>query len=70
MTEVGGLSFVGYSCRDATVISNRIMYFGSYNNNATFVLRREEESNKLEVERKFPGIEYRRGGSNSSFCTH
>ena len=54
---------------DATVVKNKIVYFGSYSEEATYVLKRKKHSDELEVADKFDGIEYERGGSHSSFCT-
>ena len=45
-------NFRRYCSREAFVVENKIVYFGSRHNNATFVLRKEEESEKLTVERE------------------
>ena len=61
--------FRNYFFRDATVVKDKIVYFGSNNENATYVLEPGEESKGLEVKSKFKGVSYERGDSNSSFCT-
>ena len=41
-----------YYVREALVVENKIVYFGYWNKNATFVLKQEEKSEKLKVVRK------------------
>ena len=52
-------SFKGYYWREALVVGNKIVYFGSQNENVTFVLEEEEEG-KLRVARKDEGINWNR----------
>ena len=49
-------SFKGYCYREALVVGNQIVYFGSRNENATFVLEEEEEEGKLRVVRQDEGF--------------
>ena len=49
-------SFKGYWYREALVVGNRIVYFGSRNKNATFVLEEEEEEGKPRVVRQDQGF--------------
>ena len=55
--------------KDATVVSNQIVFFGSHKENATYLLKKESTSNGLRMEGKEGGIDYKRGAANSSFCT-
>ena len=70
LKTVGEACFLNHSFRGATLISNKIVYFGSRNENATYILEKEERSGILEVMSKFAGIEYRRGEKDASFCTY
>ena len=56
---VGENKFTDYRFRDATVVNNQIVYFGYYNEEATYVL--EEKSENLELKSKFAPIDYFRG---------
>lgn len=58
--------FSDHYYRDATVVSNKIVFFAS--EETGFVL--EGAASNLEVRSKFKGIEYERGEHDSSFCTH
>ena len=49
--DLQGYSFKGYAYREALVVGSKIVYFGSNNKNATFVLEKEEEE-KLRVVRE------------------
>ena len=49
--DLENYSFKGYYDREALVVGNKIVYFGSNNQNATFVLEEEEEG-KLRVVRR------------------
>ena len=62
--------FSDQGSRDATVVANKIVYFGSKGQDkATYVLEKGEEGG-LEVKQIFTAIDYRRGLSDSSFCTY
>ena len=50
--EIPNFSFNGYSRREALVVENKIVYFGSSDENASFVQEEGEESGKLKVARK------------------
>ena len=67
---LGQTDFSGYHLRDATVVKNKIVYFGSRSEKATYVLEKGEEEGKLEVRSRFKGIDYERGDYRSSFCTY
>ena len=49
--DLENYSFEGYCLREALVVGNKIVYFGSEDQNATFVLEEEEEG-KLRVVRQ------------------
>ena len=49
-------SFKGYRWREALVVGNKIVYFGSRYQNATFVLEEKEEG-KLRVVRQDEGFD-------------
>ena len=66
--DLSNSNFKGYSWREALVVENKIVYFGSSNENRTFVLEKEEQSEKLRVVRQDEGIDLRRGFWNSSSC--
>ena len=63
-------NFSNYHWRDSTVVKNKIVYFGSSNENATYRMEQEDQSRDLAVTSKFGGIDYQRGDRNSSFCTN
>ena len=69
---LGQTDFSRHCLRDATVVKNKIVYFGSWNvDKATYVLEEEKgEPRNLEVKSRFTPIDYTRGGWNSSFCTY
>ena len=50
--DLPNLNFTGYSIREALVVGNAIVYFGSEYKNATFVVEKEEESEQLKVARE------------------
>ena len=54
--DLENYSFEGYYHREALVVGNKVVYFGSRNENATFVLEEEEEG-KLRVVRKDEGFD-------------
>ena len=58
--------FSDHRLRDAAVLKNAIVYFGSNCEEATYVLEPKEE---LEVKSKFQKVSYFRGNGDSSFCT-
>lgn len=69
MKTVGQANFTKHSYGDAGVVSNSIVYFGPFE--ACYVLEQKEgERGKLEIASEFKGIAYKRGRSNSSFCTY
>ena len=50
------------------ILENKIVYFGSNEENATFVLQLEEDSEQLAVEREDEGFESKRGFWNNASC--
>ena len=56
--ELQNHSFKGYCVREAFAVGNKIVYFGCYNHNATFVLEKEEEEEKLRVVRQDEGFNF------------
>ena len=58
--DLPNYSFKGYCVQDALVVENKIVYFGSSNKHATFVLV-EEEGEKLKLVREDEGFEIERG---------
>ena len=50
--DLANYGFKQYSFREALVVANKIVYFGSEEENAAFVLEREGESEQLKVVRK------------------
>ena len=54
--DLENYSYKGYCYREALVAGNKIVYFGSRNQNATFMLEEEEEG-KLRVVRQDEGFE-------------
>ena len=58
-------SFKGYCVREALPVRNKIVYFGSYNQNATFVLERGEGEN-LRVVRQDEGFNLHRNYNPAS----
>ena len=54
--DLENYSFKGYFWREALVVGNKIVYFGSHDQNATFVLEAEEEG-KLRVVRQDEGFD-------------
>ena len=68
MSQVGQYNFSGFMHRDASVVKNQIIFFGSNNDNSTYVLQPQHKSNALEAIHKYNGIDYERAANNSSFC--
>ena len=66
--DLPNYSFTGYHNREALVGENTIVYFGAKNENTTFVLERDEESEQLEVVRKDEGFSLHRGYYNTASC--
>ena len=64
---VGGFNFANLF-RDATVVKNEIVYFGSHERKETCILDAPKGSKNLRVKTRFDGIEYVRGYRDSSFC--
>ena len=62
--------FRGQCWKDATVLRNKIVHFGSFRDQNTYVLEQKGEEGNLEVKSRFKGIQYKRGWNNSSFCTY
>ena len=59
MKLLGETDFSGYEFRDATVVRNRVVYFGSWNTDrATSVLEQEKRERSLEVKSKFTPIDF------------
>ena len=54
-------NFKEYFDREAYVVKNKIVYFGDSNENATYVLERDEESEQLKVVREEIGFHLYRG---------
>ena len=50
--DVTNYNFKRNFWREAFVVENKIVYFGSWNEKATFVLEKEEEAEQLRVVRK------------------
>ena len=67
--NVKNYNFSKYAFRDATVVSNTIVFFGSLDKNATFLLEQEHNSDKLEVKAEEVGMNYARGVNDTSFAT-
>ena len=63
--DLENYSFKGYWYREALVVGNKIVYFGSEDQNATFVLEEEEEG-KLRVMRKDGGFDLDRWYNTAS----
>ena len=71
LEEVGLFGFEGQCFRDATVVREEIIYFGSNNGKETYVLKQGEGTNsKLKLCYKWEGVEYQRGSTDSSFCVY
>ena len=66
--------FTGQCYRDATVVKNTIVFFGSPNQDkTTYVLEQEEKAGEranLELKSRSAPINYSRGINSSSFCTY
>ena len=63
--DLENYSFKGYRWREALVVGNKIVYFGSNNQNATFMLEEEEEGT-LRVTRKDDGFDLNRSINTAS----
>ena len=66
---VGQVDFSNHRLRDATVVGTKIVYVGSNQDEATYVLEQKQSDRNLEVKSQFSALDYVRG-CNSSFCTH
>ena len=64
--DLENYSFKGYRWREALVVGNKIVYFGSRHQNSTFVLEEEEEG-KLRVVRQDEGFDLERS-YNATSC--
>ena len=64
--DLGNYNFTVNQDREALVLKNKIVYFGSWNKNTSFVLEQEEESEKLRVTREDKGFDLERGAWNTS----
>ena len=60
--------FYGYFYREAFVVENKIVYFGSWNAKVTFVSEQEGESEQLKVVRTDGGFDLTRGYWNTASC--
>lgn len=60
--------FTEYYDREALVVEDKIVYFGSSNEKITFVLEKEEESEKLKEVREDEGFNLLTGAYNTSSC--
>ena len=58
----------GFWLREAFTLENKIVYFGSWNKNATFVLEQEQETEQLKVVREDDGLFFLRGYWNGGSC--
>ena len=67
---LGKTDFSCHYCRDSTVVKNKVVYFGEEWEEATFVLKQTKEEGSLELKSSFSEINYKRGYSDSSFCTY
>ena len=69
---LGFIDFSGHRLRDATVVKNKIVYFGSWRDKATYALKQKKsQPGNLELKSRFEEIDYIRGNPfNSSFCTY
>ena len=67
-TDLASHNFGGYYSREALAVEYKIVYFGSWNANATFVLEQEEESEQLKVVREDEGFDLVRGHWNTASC--
>lgn len=62
--------FSNFAFRDASVVANKIVFFGSLDKKATFVLGLEgSRSERLTVEHESEAVTYARGVNNASFAT-
>ena len=59
-------AFKGYYYREAFALENKIVYLGSWNENASLVLEKEGESEQLKVAREDEGIDLVKGGWNTA----
>ena len=66
--DVDSYNFSGYWFRGTLVVGNKIVYFGSWNAEATFLLEREGESERLKVAREEEGFDLKRGYHNTASC--
>ena len=49
-------AFIGFENREATLLEGKIVYFGDSNVEATYILKRKEESEELEVMEELQGF--------------
>ena len=61
-------TFKDFWLREAYPIENKIVYFGSSDAEATFVLEKEEGSEQLRVVREDEGLNFWKGDSNTASC--
>ena len=64
--DVSNYSFKKYCLREAFVLENKVVYFGSWNVKIAFVLEKEEDSEQLKVVREDEGINFERGNKNTT----
>ena len=72
MKTVGEVSFCDHFDSAATVVKNKIVYFGSVKESIAYVLKQEEGgSSELKIEKRIVDTSYMcmRGDDDSSFCT-
>ena len=62
-------SFKRSSLREAFVLENKIVYFGPHEQNRTFVLEKEGDSEQLKVVREDKGFGLKRGAFNTASCS-
>ena len=61
-------SFRRFNSREAFVLENKIVYFGSQNIKATFVLEQEEETELLKIISEDEGFDLEKGLTNTASC--
>ena len=66
--ELQNYSFKQFCQRNALVLEDKIVYFGSCDEKGSFVLEREEDSEQLKVVREEEGFDLRRGEYNTASC--
>ena len=68
--SLANCNFKEYRHREALVLENKIVYFGSSNMKGTLVLEKEGDSEELKVARKGSVFELKRGANNTASRVH